>query len=578
MTKKHLIDDPKFLRKIIDSLATPVFIKNRSHEWILVNDAFCELMGKSRKELIYKSDYDFFPKHEADVFWEKDTEVFESRQINTNIEHFTDSNHQKHTIETRKMVFKDKEVGDVLCGVITDITEIQRYQKELSALNQHLKQKVDQRTHELEKLNKELMLIAYVDKLTGLMNRTAFDEKLKSYISYAKMNSSNFALVFFDIDNLKIVNDSYGHPEGDKLIQSFGDRLHSIIGENGDLARVGGDEFMALYRFGHRSELIELLDRVTEQFQTPIYSNNRGFMVSASIGVSLYPNDAVDFIGLTQYADAAMYHAKHNNKGGYVFHEKRFTYETRRKLEMEHELRKALNNNDIRVKFQEINCLKNNSVVGFEALARWNNSAFGSVSPAEFIQIAEGSELILQLGHSVLESAIQFIQSHCLPHQYVSVNVSPIQLKSQSFQMHLERLIQTFDINPSQLVLEVTENVLMELRSYINEFKRSQNLKNIRFFVDDFGTGYSNLAQLKRLDFSALKIDKEFIQDLPESKMDRSLVKTMISMAQELNLEIIAEGVESEIQRDCLINMGCEKVQGFLFSEPLYPEDYSFSN
>jgi len=263
-----------------------------------------------------------------------------------------------------------------------------------------------------------------------------------------------------------------------------------------------------------------------------------------------------------------MYQAKKYNKGGYVLHDSRFVQETRRELEIEQGLRNAVENQSIKVNFQPIYSTHEEKVVGYEALARWHCAEFGEVSPNEFIPIAEKSDLILSLGEQVLTQAVAFIKKHCDPDQYVSVNVSPIQLTRGNLKQHVKDIIEASNINPAQLAIEITESVMMTLNTSLNEFKTCSTLRNIQFFVDDFGSGYSNLSQLKKLEFSALKIDQEFIRDLPQSRMDQSLVSTMISMANELNLKIIADGVATEEQKASLLEMGCELMQCYLIRQP----------
>ena len=562
------IKNAELLRSIINSLATPVFIKDRDHKWILVNDAFCELMGQKMEDLIGKSDYDFFPKEEADVFWEKDTEVFSTRQMNINIEDFTDSDQVKHIIETKKIVFHNPEWGDVLCGVITDITELKKYQSELNALNQDLQRKVESRTRKLKQLNMKLEKMAFVDKLTGLMSRSAFDELFQRYINDSGQNEQPFALLYLDIDDLKRINDSYGHPEGDVIIVEFGKILNQLFNGQGHVSRIGGDEFMILSHYNDKQEILDRIEHLITQLQNPIFSNKRKLFVSVSIGVAFYPDDAEDMVTMTQYADAAMYQAKKHSKGGFALHDKSFITKIRRKLEIEQQLRAAVEQQAIKVHYQPIYSINQDVIIGYEALARWSSEEFGEVSPDEFIAIAERSDLILSLGYQVLTDAVHFIKTHCDPNQYVSVNVSPVQLKRGQLIQHARETIESLDVNPHQLALEITESEMITLNNCIDDFKSCPTLKNIQFFVDDFGTGYSNLSQLKRLEFSALKIDRDFIKDLPDSRTDRSLVSTMISMASELNLKIIAEGVETEEQKSCLLSMGCELMQGFLMCEP----------
>ncbi|MGJ8662150.1 MAG: putative bifunctional diguanylate cyclase/phosphodiesterase, partial [Marinicella sp.] len=288
----------------------------------------------------------------------------------------------------------------------------------------------------------------------------------------------------------------------------------------------------------------------------------------ASLGIACYPEDGPDLITLAKHADAAMYVAKQNNKGGHQFYQEAYTMTIKRKLEMDMYLRDAIKSKELEVHFQPIFNSQQNKVVGYEALARWNDKNFGVVKPDEFIAIAEQSDLILHLGEQVIEHAIKFIEDHCQSGEYVSINVSPKQLMHPSFKACLIEQINQSDTDPNQLAIEVTENVMVKMNDYISQLTQVSELAGIRFFVDDFGTGYSNLSQLKKIKFSALKIDRTFIKELPDSKTDKSLVKVMVLMAKELNLEVIAEGVETQEQMDCLIELGCQYFQGFLLGRP----------
>ncbi len=554
---------------IINSLPSPIFVKDKEHRWILVNDAFCELMGRDRAEMLGKSDYDFFEKSEADVFWAKDNEVFSSREVNTNEELFTDSNGFQHTLQTRKMVFEDDKLGDVLCGVITDITELKQYEQDLNEANDKLKLKVANRNQELKSINEKLDWVTNVDPITELMNRSALEEVAAEFIQKADQGGDEFAMMFLDLDGFKFINESYGHPVGNALIRAVGNRLNKILKDNGEVARVGGDEFMLLFAYKDKSEIVAVTKKIQQVIEKPFDSNRHRLFVTASIGIACYPEDGSDLTTLAQYADAAMYVAKKNNKGGHQFYQEAYTLIIKRKLELDVYLRDAITSDNLKVHFQPIFAADSNEIAGYEALARWEDEKFGAVKPNEFIAIAEESDLILQLGEQVVHQAVQFISQYCQNGEYVSINVSPKQLMHPSFKSCLSEQVKKAQIDPKQLVIEITENVMVKMNDYINQLTQVAQLRGIRFFVDDFGTGYSNLSQLKKIKFDALKIDRSFVKELPDSSTDKSLVKIMILMAQELNLEVVAEGVETQQQLDCLRALGCQYIQGFLLGMPV---------
>lgn len=558
---------------ILDTLGTPIFIKNDQHQWIIVNNAFCDFIGKSKAELIGKSDYDFFPKEEADVFWKKDNEVFKTGDPNINEEMFTDSDGRHHVIITQKMLLADQEYGNTLCGVITDVTQLKSAQRELDEINSQLLQKVQERTLELNIANEKLRILAYQDGITGLKNREAIYKSAEQYIKNYRSQQQEFALFFIDMDGLKFINDSYGHPVGDRLINEMGKRLSAAAEGQADVARVGGDEFLLLFKNQNRQEIIDLAEDILSAFKQPIQLRERKLMVSVSIGIARCPQDGQDMTSLVQYADSAMYATKRTHKGNFLFYQSEYTVATKRKLEIESALREAIENKDLAFYFQPV--YSHGACVGYECLARWFSDEFGTVSPFEFIPIAEESELIIDLGELVVMAAVDFIQNYCHNNEYVSINVSPKQLQSDSFKPMLENVFETSGVKPEQVALEITEGKMTVVNMQIEALLSSQLLKGLKYFIDDFGTGYSNLVQLKKLNFDILKIDREFIKGLPKSSGDIALIKTMILMANEFDMGIIAEGVETEEQKRCLLDLGCDCFQGYLFGKPEKPEAYA---
>ena len=553
---------------IINSLPTPVFVKDKKHRLILVNDAFCELMGRSRAEMLGKVDYKFLNADEAEICRQKDDEAFASLEAIVSLETIIDSKGNQVNLQVRKMVFQDDKLGGVLCGVITDITEITRYEKELNEANNKLKLILADRTEELQSVNEKLVWMANVDPVTELMNKSALITAATEFIERAEQSDEKFAMIFLDLDDFKFINESYGHPVGDALIKAVGNRLVKVAKEGGEVARVGGDEFMLLVDYKDKAEIEKVTKNIFRILKKPFDSNQHRVFINASIGIATYPEDGRDVITLAQHADAAMYVAKKNNRGGHQFYQEAYTMTIKRKLEMDVYLRDAIKSKELEVHFQPIFSAEQQSPIGYEALARWNDRIFGSVSPSEFIAIAEESDLILPLGELVIDQAIQFIQQQCQSGEYVSINASPKQLMHPSFKAYLIDKLKSTSTAPEQLAIEVTENVMVNMNDYITQLTQQRELKGLRFFVDDFGTGYSNLSQLKKIRFNALKIDRSFVKELPDSKTDISLIKIMVLMAKELNLDVIAEGVETQDQKDCLAALGCGYFQGFLLGRP----------
>ncbi len=332
-------DNTSLLLNIINSLAVPIFVKNNEHIWILVNDTYCSFMGKSRDEIIGKTDFDIFPKQQAELYWKKDNEAFQTNKVVKNIYNITDSNNVQHTIETKKFVYLDAELGRLICGIDTDITELKVKQNELDLINQNLSKIVDSKTQELETLNKQLLKIAYRDSLTGLQSRSSLYLAAKEYLDTHLIDGEPFALIYIDMDDFKFINDSYGHPVGDSLLVNISKRLTGLLFNMDmcDLARVGGDEFMILFKYSYRKEIKELVEKIIYSIEKPITVGKYILNTSASIGIAICPDHGIDVVKLARNSDTAMYVAKNNYKGGYQFYKKEFTDNTRRKLEIEGE-------------------------------------------------------------------------------------------------------------------------------------------------------------------------------------------------------------------------------------------------
>jgi len=311
----------ELLENIINSLATPIFIKNDEHKWILVNDAYCKMLGHPREKWLGKSDFDFFSDQEAEVFWKKDIEVFKSGKINTNEEFVTGKDGVTHCIKTTKTVFNDKTIGRVLCGVFTDITSLKNTQHQLEKLNIELTKKVAERTSELEKINQYLKELAFKDLLTGLYNRSGLDKMFKKYLKRAQSKNEKFAVLYLDVDNLKFVNDKYGHPMGDILIKKVAQTATKIIQKKGTIARVGGDEFIILMRYKHKNKITVLANEIVVQMRSIVISKKDQIPTSSSMGIACYPKNGSNQWALTKNADKAMYQSKQKYQGSYQYYQ-----------------------------------------------------------------------------------------------------------------------------------------------------------------------------------------------------------------------------------------------------------------
>jgi diguanylate cyclase (GGDEF)-like protein/PAS domain S-box-containing protein len=417
---------------------------------------------------------------------------------------------------------------------------------------------------------------AFHDALTGLPNRALFMDRVQHAVARARRSpTSTFAVIMLDLDRFKNVNDSLGHVAGDHLLIRVAERIGTCVRDGDTVARLGGDEFSVLLeelRGEHEAE------RVAEQIQrsltTPIPLDGHDLVTSASIGIVLARDDAVDALSLLRRADQAMYAAKRQGRGRQVLFEPSAHASTNLRLTLETSLRTALTARQLRVYFQPIINLASGEATGFEALVRWPHPKLGLISPAELVPVAEESGTIVQLGDFVLEQALHAVRrlegtfSPSVPFR-VAVNLSARELLRDDLVERVERALQHAQVAPSALVLEVKESALMGDSAPGQEAFRTLRAKGVRVHMDDFGTGYSSLSYLHRFEIDALKIDSSFTSRLHDHLGAEEIVRTVITIARDLHLGVIAEGVENREQLQRLRALGCEEAQGFLFGAPL---------
>jgi diguanylate cyclase (GGDEF)-like protein/PAS domain S-box-containing protein len=415
--------------------------------------------------------------------------------------------------------------------------------------------------------------LAYYDALTGLPNRELFQNRLHEAIKLASRNEDKLAVMFLDLDNFKNINDSLGHRTGDQLLKIVADNISNSIRSSDTVARLGGDEFTIILSDIKCHESIKILaEKIIKVMEKPIeIQDGKTLYVSTSIGISIYPDNGNDVESLLKNADTAMYQAKDAGKKSFKFYTPEMSIRFNERVQLESELRQAINNGDLNVVYQpQIEC-STGKILGFEALARWYHVQRGWISPVIFIPIAEEAGLISKIGDWVLKEACHQLKkwqdnySHTLK---MSVNISSHQIHDKDLVGKVISIINTSNILKGSLELELTETSLMDnIDSTISTLAELSN-HGVSIAIDDFGTGYSSLGYLKRFKIDKLKIDKSFINDITTDSNDAEIVKTIISMAHNLSMNVIAEGVETEAQLNYLINNGCNEVQGFYFCEP----------
>ena len=420
------------------------------------------------------------------------------------------------------------------------------------------------------------------DALTGLPNRVLFRDRLEQCVSRKKRDKNyNFSLLYLDLDNFKLVNDSMGHESGDRLLVSIARRFESCLRDAESIVcRLGGDEFgIVIEGYKTRQTPTSIAERIIASVATPISIGcGREVYASVSIGVSFAGNDLICVDEIVQAADTAMYRAKDQGKSCYRIFDPVMKRDATKRLNLENELRHAVDNDQLRCHFQPVIETASRRIVGFEALVRWTHEDLGKVSPAEFIPIAEESELIERIGMIVLGKACQQLADWCRADArfeglQVSVNLSSRQLKSHSLVDQVLDVIADTGIPPTSLKIEVTESMIMENPERSASVLSALQREGVKIAIDDFGTGYSSLSCIHRLSPDAVKIDRSFIDTITKTGDKETIVGAIIALADGLKLDVVAEGVETECQHQILQRMGCKYAQGFLYSHPLEPAE-----
>ncbi len=429
---------------------------------------------------------------------------------------------------------------------------------------------------ENRKQKKQLMHQVEHDVLTGLPNRNLLQDRLAQAIKKASRDGGVLGVIFVDIDKFKSINDTLGHDAGDVLLKTIASRMQSSIRETDTVARLSGDEFIVLLD-GCKdiSDIFVAIKKLVNAFQSPLTLANESFKVTMSMGVSVYPHDGESVIGLLKNADIAMYKAKMEGRNRYKFFDQAMNQETNEHLEVEKSLYKALANDEFELYYQPQINLQTDKIVGVEALIRWNHPTKGLLSPAYFIHIAEESELIIEIGNWVTKAAmvqIKLWQEAGLNPGKMAINFAGKQLESPKLISTFISLLKETHCKASWIELEIVERFIMkDTTKSVALLNRLREL-GVDISIDDFGTGHSSLSYLKKLPITKLKIDQSFVQNLEESKEDRAIARTIIELGRGLGLKVLAEGVESEGQRDFIYANGCELMQGYLFSRPLRAE------
>ncbi|MHC1749215.1 MAG: putative bifunctional diguanylate cyclase/phosphodiesterase [Cellulosilyticaceae bacterium] len=519
-------------------------IRFQSYHWLkelgYEQDQF--LYGNSWYELIH-------PKDRANIV-EKINEHLEKQTDYYECEYrIKNSNNHYIWIKERGRALFDKEGRAYrIAGSHTDITNMKNYEEALE-------------------------FIAYSDPLTSLPNRRYLEEVIVKEFEELSSIHKQKALIYLDMDNFKIINDSLGHLVGDRVIISIGCKLSKFVSNKVKLFRLGGDELIFyLSEYESKDQLKEFVKAVMKTLEEPIDLGDNVIHTSASIGIATYPSDGKNIEELLKKADIAMYKAKEEGRNKYKFFNKSFSDSVKKLVSVEASLRKGIVNQEFILYYQPKVNVSTMKVTGFEALIRWESSDLGFMPPIDFIGVAEYTGLIIPIGNWVIQAACQFIKE--LNHttgveRIVSVNVSAVQLMQENFNKIVLDIVDKSEINPKWLELEITETVLIKSASVIVHGLKELREHGIKIALDDFGKEYSSLNYLKNLPIDILKIDKIFIDDISKQNNKDSIVDIVVALGQKMQLDIIAEGVESKEQVNYLVKNNCHNVQGYIFSKPV---------
>lgn len=545
----------RFNEALLAAMPMPVFYKDREGRYIGCNRAFTELTGVSADALAGRTVQEVWPGELAAEYHRQDVDLLANPTHQAYESVVKGADGRDHPVIFSKDAFLD-ENGEVagLVGVCSDITAIKESQQRLEYQAQH-------------------------DPLTGLPNRLMLGALAERALDHARRENTTLALLLLDLDRFKDINDSHGHTTGDELLGQVAKRLVLRLRGVDTISRLGGDEFTVLLEsVRHPADAARVSQELVASLSEPyVLSCNREALVGVSIGIAVFPEHGNTLEELLQHADTALYRAKEQGRGRFVFFTDELTRTVQAKVDLEGRLRRAISGNELRLYFQPQADMVSGRIVGAEALVRWEQPGSGLVAPSDFIPVAEETGLIDQIGRWVLwETCRQgkAWRDSGMPPITLAVNLSPRELRHGDLAATLVDTLTKTGYSADGLELELTETAVMEWGDELAEQLRCARALGVRVALDDFGTGYSSLGRLKHLPLDMLKIDKSFVDDIPESRNDMEIAATIIGMSKTLSLDVLAEGVETEEQFAFLKACGCHKYQGYYLSPPLPPDAF----
>ncbi|MFD1206814.1 MULTISPECIES: EAL domain-containing protein [Sporosarcina] len=421
------------------------------------------------------------------------------------------------------------------------------------------------------KNNERLLFLSFHDQLTGLWNRRALKEHFDGDTKYPLCKDENISFVHLDLDRFKTINDSLGRNGADEILKKVAERIKTVCPKNGSIYRTGGDEFIVCLRNYSIEQTEKFVQKILSDFSKPFYFEHQEYFISSSIGIAVFPDDGTGLEELLQKSEQAVQYVKERGRAHYRFFQEEMNSSFSDVALMEAHLRRAIEFDEFEIHYQPQVNLKTGQIDSFEALLRWNNRKFGFVSPAQFIPMAEESGFIHSMGDWVMDQVCKQLkewQGKNFRPVRIAVNISPKQFREGSFAQKVNFLIEKYGIHPSSFEVEITESALMHMGDTLSTLE-SLKETGVTISVDDFGTGYSSLSYLKQYPIDIIKIDRSFIKDIEMDQKNEAIAKTIINLAHNLGMEVIAEGVERELQVKILLEANCHKAQGFLFSKAI---------
>jgi diguanylate cyclase (GGDEF)-like protein/PAS domain S-box-containing protein len=545
------------LRTMIDLLPAYLYAKDAQSRFIACNLAVARAMGTTPAEVLGKTDYDFYPRELADVFYADEQEILRTAQplLDREERALDPESSSLRYLSTSKVPLMDSSGTVVgIVGIGRDITDRKR---------------ADERVHYL----------ATHDPLTELPNRMAFSERLNAMISAARITDTRFALMFVDLDHFKLINDTLGHEAGDALLKQTSARLADSVRPGDLVARLGGDEFVVLCPNAAELVYIEAVAaKIVNALTAPMQLLGHECRVSASVGIAIYPSDGDTERALMRSADSAMYSAKQEGKNNFRFFSARLRSESLERVMLENELRHAISRRELLIHYLAKVDLKNRSISGAEALLRWHHPDLGLISPSKFLPLAEETGLIVPIGYWMLRCVCeQHIawQHQGFPSLRISINLTPRQFYDEQLIVTVQSALEDTGTAADMLELEISESTLMQEREQSARTLTALKQVGVRLAIDNFGASYVSLANIQQFPIDTLKVDRSLLRDVDKSSESRFITEAIIALGKSLSLTVIAEGVETRRQASFLREQACDAMQGFYINEPTPAADFS---